>query len=183
MKPDLKALLETVGPNGEFIDSPMGRAVVPGHAIETAWFLLEESRHRGDETLRHKALQILDWSLELGWDEKYGGLLYYVDVKGKPCVPYEHDMKLWWPHNEAIYATLLAYHLTHRPQYEQWYEKLHDYAFRHFPDPQYGDWIKYLHRDGTVSTTLKGNGWAGPFHVPRMQLKCWQLLEEMKKSR
>ena len=183
MKYDLKALLETVGPTGEILEGPIGRCVNPGHAIETSWFIMEEYRHRGNKQLLARALDILDWSLDLGWDEEFGGIRYFVDVKDKPCVQYEHDMKLWWPHNEAIYATLLAYHLTCNEKYEKWYEKLHEYTFTHFPDPKYGEWIKYLHRDGTVSTTLKGNGWGGPFHVPRMQLKCWKLLEEMKNAK
>ncbi len=34
-------------------------------------------------------------------------------------------------------------------------------------------------RDGTLSSTLKGNMWKGPFHLPRMQLNCWKLLETM----
>jgi len=182
MKPDLKALLENVGPNGEFINSPVGRCVNPGHAIETSWFILEEYRHRKDPELLSNALQILDWSLEIGWDNEFGGIRYFADVKGHPCIQYEHDMKLWWPHNEAIYATLLAYYLTKEKRYLDWFEKVHGYTYSHFPDPEYGDWIKYLHRDGTVSTTLKANGWAGSFHLPRMQLKCWQLLEKMKAS-
>ena len=65
-------------------------------------------------------------------------------------------------------------------QYEQWYEKLHAYAYAHFPDHEYGDWFKYLHRDGTLSSTVKGNRWAGPYHLPRMQYNCWKLLEEMR---
>ena len=179
---DEKALFETVGPKGERLDSPEGRCINPGHAIETAWFIMEEGRFRKDSDLIERACIILDWMLEWGWDTAYGGIRYFVDVEGKPCEQYEHDMKLWWPHNEAIYATLLAYHLTEDKKYEDWYDKLHEYSYSHFADPEYGDWIKYLHRDGTVSTTLKGNGWAGPFHLPRMQLKCWQLLEEMKNN-
>ena len=46
MHPEFKALLETVGPHGEFIDSNMGRTINPGHCIETAWFLLEEAKYR-----------------------------------------------------------------------------------------------------------------------------------------
>ena len=180
MKPEFKALLETVESDGGFIDSPVGRCVNPGHAIETSWFILEEYRYRKDRKILEKALQILDWSLDMGWDEEFGGIRYFVDIKGKPCVQYEHDMKLWWPHTEAIYATLLAHHLTGDKKYEDWHDKLHEYSYSHFADSEYGDWIKYLHRDGTASTTLKGNGWGGPFHLPRMQLKCWQLLEEMK---
>ena len=180
MRYDDKALLETVGPDGERLDTPEGRCVNPGHAIETAWFILEEGRRRGDASLIEKACLILDWSLERGWDTEDGGILYFVDVEGKPCLQYEHDMKLWWPHNEALYACLLAHHVTGRKEYEDWYERVHEWTFAHFPDPEHGAWLKYLHRDGTVSTTVKGNSWAGPFHVPRMQLYCWKLLEEMK---
>ena len=179
MHPEFKALLETVGPNGEFLDYPAGRCVNPGHAIESCWFIMEEYRRRGDKKLLEKACEILDWSLDWGWDEEFGGILYFVDVKGHPPLQYEHDMKLWWPHNEALYACLLAHHLTGQEKYEQWYEKLHEYAYSHFPDKKNGAWFKYLHRDGTVSSTVKGNGWGGPFHIPRMQLYCWKLLEEM----
>lgn len=180
MKYDEKALLETVGPNGERLDGPVGRCVNPGHAIETAWFVMEEYRHRKDKELLEKACVILDWSLESGWDEEFGGILYFVDVEGKPPEQYEHDMKLWWPHNEAIYACLLAHHLTGEAKYEQWHEKLHDYSYAHFPDKQNGEWFKYLRREGAVSSTVKGNNWAGPYHLPRMQYNCWCLLEEMR---
>ena len=179
MRPDEKVLLETVGPKGERLDSPEGRCVNPGHAIETAWFIMEEYRHNKDERILEKACDILDWSLDIGWDKKYGGILYFVDVEGKPPLQYEHDMKLWWPHNEAIYACLLALHLTGEKKYDDWFEQLHEYSYAHFPDKKYGEWNKYLHRDGTVSTTVRGNAWAGPYHLPRMQLNCWKLLEEM----
>ncbi len=180
VKPDMKALLETVGPQGEYLgDSPEGRCVNPGHAIETAWFMLEEGRHRNDRALIERALPILDWSLDRGWDPKYGGILYFVDVEGKQPVQYEWDMKLFWPHNEALYATLLAYFLTGNRRYEAWFEKVLKWTLAHFPDRQYGEWFGYLHRDGSVSHDLKGNMWKGPFHIPRQQLYCHLLLEEM----
>jgi len=183
LKPEFKVLLEQVGPDGEFLDEPDGREVNPGHAIETAWFILEEARHRGnDRDLIRSACQIIDWSLDIGWDRDYGGIYYFRDCKGKPSPRYEHDMKLWWPHNEAIYATLLAYHLTGEARYEEWHRRLHEWAYAHFPDRENGEWFGYLHRDGTVSSTLKGNLWKGPFHLPRMQLYCWKLLAEMKSS-
>ena len=50
MKPEFKAILETVGPNGEFIDSIPGRTINPGHSIETAWFILEEAKHRNSRS-------------------------------------------------------------------------------------------------------------------------------------
>jgi trehalose 6-phosphate synthase/phosphatase len=45
-------------------------------------------------------------------------------------------------------------------------------------DPEFGEWYGYLHRDGRVSTRLKGNMWKGPFHLPRMLWYCWKLLDE-----
>ena len=180
LKPEFKMLLETVGPNGEFLDEPDGREVCPGHAIETAWFIMEEARCRGgDKALIESALQILDWSLDAGWDPEFGGIFYFRDCKGKPNPKYEHDMKLWWPHNEAIYATLLAWRLTGDARYADWHERLHDWSYARFPDKENGEWFGYLHRDGTLSSTLKGNMWKGPFHLPRMQLNCWKLLEEV----
>ena len=75
LHPEFKALLETIGPNGEFIDSNMGRTINPGHCIETAWFLLEESKLRGgDKNIKELGLKILDWSWEWGWDY-YGNTL------------------------------------------------------------------------------------------------------------
>lgn len=179
-KPDLRVVLENVGLNGEFVDEPDGRVVNPGHVIETAWFILEEARYRNDQCLIPRACEILDWSLDIGWDTEYGGIYSFRDAKGETPLQYEHDMKFWWPHNEAIYATLLAYHLTGKKHYAEWHAKLHDWSYKHFPDTIYGEWFGYLHRDGTVSLPLKGSYWKGPFHLPRMQLRCWKLLEEMQ---
>lgn len=180
VKPEFQAVLETVGVNGEFMDTFDGRLLCPGHAIEVAWAALHEAKYRGnDPHLLRLGLQILDWSWNIGWDDQYGGILYCRDAKGLPCAEYWHDMKFWWPHNETIIATLLAYQLTGDEKYVRWHRLAHDWSYAHFPDPEYGEWFGYLHRDGSVSTTLKGNNWKGPFHLPRMQWYCWQLLEEM----
>jgi len=180
LKPEFQCVLETVGPNGEFYDTFEGRTLCPGHAIEAGWFMLEEARRRNkDRRLIELGTKIIDWSFTIGWDTQYGGLVYYSDAKGLPSTEYPHDMKLWWPHNEAIIAMLLAYHLTGNERYARWHAMVHDWAYAHFPDRLNGEWFGYLHRDGTVSTRLKGNMWKGPFHLPRMEWFCWQLLKEM----
>jgi len=69
---------------------------------------------------------------------------------------------------------------TGDPKYADWHDQVHDWAYAHFPDPEYGEWFGYLYRDGRVSVHLKGNLWKGPYHLPRMQWYCWKLLEEMK---
>lgn len=177
LKPELQVLMETVGPNGEVIDHFDGRTLNPGHAIEAAWFILHESQLRGDSELRRMGLQILDWMWARGWDDEFGGLFYFRDLRGLPVQEYWHDMKFWWPHNEAIIATFLAFHISGDSKYAEWHKTVHDWSFRHFADAQFGEWYGYLHRDGTPSVQLKGNMWKGPFHLPRMLLCCAKLGE------
>ncbi len=179
VKEEFHAVMETVGPRGEFIDHFDGRTLNPGHALECAWFILHEAKVRGsDPDLIALGTRMLDWMWEIGWDKEHGGILYFRDVKGLPVTEYWHDMKFWWPQNEAVIATLLAWKLTGESRYAEWHGLAHDWAYRQFPDPEHGEWFGYLHRDGRVSTTLKGNLWKGCYHLPRMQWYCWKLLSD-----
>ena len=182
MKPEFKALLEMVGPNGEFIDTINGRLINPGHCIETAWFLLEEAKYRGwDKELTAQALQILDWSWEWGWDKQYGGIINFRDCRNLPPQDYSQDMKFWWPQTEAIIATLYAYEATGDDKYLIWHKQISEWTYAHFPDAECGEWYGYLHRDGTVAQPAKGNIFKGPFHIPRMMIKSYDLCKELTK--
>jgi len=177
---EYKAVMEVVGPNGELIDHFDGRTLNPGHAIEGSWFILQEAKLRNNNPdLIKLGTTMLDWMWEIGWDKEYGGMLYYRDVKGLPVQEYWHDMKFWWPHNETIIATLMAYELTGDEKYAEMHKLVHDWTFKHFPDPEHGEWYGYLHRDGRISVPLKGNIWKGPFHIPRMYLMAWKSCERM----
>lgn len=183
MKPEFCALLEGVGEQGEFIDTINGRLINPGHCIETAWFLMDEVKHRGgDAELLEMALTILDWSWEWGWDNEFGGIINFRDCKGFPAQDYSQDMKFWWPQTEAIIATLYAYQLTGDTKYLDMHQRISDWTYAHFPDHDHGEWYGYLHRDGSVAQPAKGNIFKGPFHIPRMMLKgrelCLELLED-----
>ena len=180
VKPEKRAVMEVVGPNGEIYDHFDGRMLNPGHAIEGAWFILNESRNRGgDAALTELGLNMLDWMWERGWDSEYGGMLYFRDLRDWPVQEYWHDMKFWWPQNETIIATLMAYRMTGDAKYAERHELIHDWTHAHFPDPDFGEWYGYLHRNGSLSVPLKGNLWKGPFHIPRMQLICWRLVDEL----
>ena len=172
LKPEHEALMEVVAPDGSVIDHIDGRTLNPGHAIECAWFIMHEGRHRNDQRLIALGAKILDWMWARGWDNDHGGLLYFTDVFGKPVQEYWHDMKFWWPHCEAIIATLLTWKLTGEPRYAAMHAQVHDWSFAHFPDREHGEWYGYLHRDGTVSQRAKGNMFKGPFHLPRMLAYC-----------
>ena len=183
IKEDIECVVETVGVNGELLDHFDGRTLNPGHAIEGAWFIMAEGKHRNDHSLIQLGCQMLDWMWQRGWDNEHGGMLYFTSVDENPVQEYWHDMKFWWPHNETIIATLMAFHLTGDPKYKDWHRQVHDWAYKHFADAEDGEWFGYLRRDGTISNTLKGNLWKGPFHLPRMQLMCWQLLEKQESTK
>ena len=179
VKDDIRCVMEQVAPDGSIIDHIDGRTLNPGHAIEGAWFILNEARHRqNDPRLIALGCRMLDYMWPRGWDPKYGGILYFRDVHGKPVQEYWQDMKFWWPHNEAIIATLMAYLLTGEDKYAQWHRMVHDYSYDHFHDPVHGEWFGYLHRDGTVAQTAKGNLFKCTFHLPRQEWLCAALLSE-----
>lgn len=178
VKHDIQCVMEQVAPDGTIIDHIDGRTLNPGHAIEGAWFILHEARHRNnDPRLIELGCTMIDYMWERGWDKEYGGLYYFRDVYGKPVQEYWQDMKFWWPHNETIIATLLAYLLTGKEKYASMHRQVHEYSYKHFHDPRGGEWFGYLHRDGSLAQSAKGNLFKGAFHVPRQEWYCWQLLQ------
>ena len=181
VKPDLKCTLESVGPEGNpRLYYTEGRTVNPGHDIECVWFLLEYANRTGNQELHRGAEQIFNWAIEAGWDKEYGGLLYFIDCLGKPPEAYEHDMKLWWPHNEIMISSLMLYRDTRDEKYLEWFEKTVAYCKAHFSDPEYGEWYGYLRRDGKpTEPSTKGSTFKGPFHLPRALIQCDIMLGQL----
>ena len=178
--PEFKCLLETVGKNGEFVDTCMGRTINPGHCIETSWFIMEEAKLRGwDKEITDMALQIFDWSWDWGWDKQYGGIINFRDCRNLPVQDYSQDMKFWWPQTETIIASLYAYLVTGDDEYIYKHQRISEWTYAHFPDTEFGEWYGYLHRDGTVAQPAKGNLFKGPFHIPRMMIKAYSLCQEI----
>ncbi|MBO4262889.1 MAG: AGE family epimerase/isomerase [Clostridia bacterium] len=177
-KPEYKAMFENVRveDNGVILDSAPCRVINPGHDIECSWFLLEEGLKRKDESIIKFAETVFNDAFERGWDKEYGGITYFKDVMGLPVEAYEHDMKLWWPHNETVIASLMFYKHTGDGKYKEIFDKVCDYAFTHFSDREYGEWFGYLRRDGKpTEPPCKGHTYKGPFHVMRMLAKCLTL--------
>lgn len=182
VKDDIRCVMEQVAPDGAIIDHIDGRTLNPGHAIEGAWFILHEALHRNnDAKLIDLGCRMLDYMWERGWDKEHGGILYFRDVYDKPVQEYWQDMKFWWPQNETIIATLLAYLITKDEKYAVMHKQIHEYAYTHFHDKKNGEWYGYLHRDGRIAQTAKGNMFKGPFHLPRQEWYCFSILEKYNK--
>jgi len=181
VKDDIECVMEQVAPDGSIIDHVDGRTLNPGHAIEGGWFILAEALHRNnDKQLIELGCKMIDYMWKRGWDNEHGGLFYFRDVYNKPVQEYWQDMKFWWPHNETIIATLLAYLLTKDEKYADMHRAVHEYSYRVFNDKEHGEWFGYLHRDGSIAQTAKGNLFKGPFHLPRQEWICMQLLKKFK---
>lgn len=178
-RPELGIVVENVTPDGKLSDSFDGRLINPGHAIEAMWFSMDLGKRIGDPQLITKATNITIDMLEYGWDKEFGGIFYFMDMKGYPPQQLEWDQKLWWVHIETMIALLKGYELTGSTKCLDWYEKVHDFSWSNFKDKEYPEWYGYLNRRGEVLLPLKGGKWKGCFHIPRGMLQCWKILERI----
>lgn len=178
-QPDLGLILENVHEDGSFSDSFEGRVLNPGHAIEAMWFIMDLGRRLNDRALIQKACNIMLDTLEYGWDKEYGGIFYFLDVKGHPPQQLEWDQKLWWVHVEALVALSKGLLFTGDERCRHWLKIVHDYTWKHFRDGEYGEWFGYLNRRGEVLLPLKGGKWKGCFHIPRALFQVWKTLEQI----
>ena len=180
LRPELGGLIvENVNEDGSLSDSFDGRLMNPGHAIEAMWFIMDLGKRTNRPELIIKAVETTLKTLEYGWDKEHEGIFYFMDRKGFPPQQLEWDQKLWWVHMETLISLLKGYQLTGSQDCLDWFEKVHEYTWKHFKDPQYPEWWGYLNRKGEVLLDLKGGKWKGCFHVPRGLYQCWKIMESI----
>ena len=177
-RPDRRRLYEFVRLDNSLMDTPPGRVVNPGHAIESMWFMIHILQRENDAARIQQAIETIRWHLELGWDEEYGGILLARDAEGSFWAD-KWDMKIWWPHTEALYALLLAYSICREPWCLDWFQRVHDYAFAHFPVPLHGEWIQNLDRRGNQVSTTVALPVKDPFHLARALIYSVKVLESL----
>lgn len=178
LRPELGGLIvENVLEDGSLSDCFEGRHMNPGHAIEAMWFIMDLGKRLNRPELIEKAKDTALLMAEYGWDKEYGGIFYFIDRLGCPPQELEWDQKLWWVHIETLISMIKGYQLTGDKKCLEWFEKVHDYVWTHFKDPENPEWFGYLNRRGEVLLHLKGGKWKGCFHVPRGLYQCWKILE------
>jgi N-acylglucosamine 2-epimerase len=183
---EFKILFENINPDHSFdLESCEGRHLIPGHGIEACWFILQYAEANNRQDIIDKTCKIIKNQLNFAWDTKFGGLYYFMDVLDKPHEELTWDMKLWWVHNEALIACLYAFRLSKDSEFLEWFKKVDEWTWKHFPDQEYGEWFGYLNRRGEPTHNLKGGKWKTFFHLPRCLLLCIeqiQLIEEREKN-
>jgi N-acylglucosamine 2-epimerase len=181
LDPDRNILRERISATASFVDNPNGRLVNPGHGIEAMWFAMDIGERFGDQALIDRAVEVMLSTIDFGWDREHDGIFYFLDIHGDPVQELEWDQKLWWVHLETLVALAMAYRLTGRSDCRDWFDRVHEYTWQRFPDPEYGEWWGYLNRRGEVSIQSKGGVWKGCFHVPRGLYRCMREFEKIQK--
>lgn len=166
----------------------------PGHSLEGTWMLVDAGVRSGRSGWVARARDAVRYGLERGWDEEHGGLLLHVDCEGGPpkgvagssryeaAVLANWGAKLWWVHSEALYATLLAFRMGGRPPMASWFEKIRDYAFRVFPnpDPEVGEWIQIRDRFGRPMEQVVALPVKDPYHIARNLIQVIELCADSR---
>lgn len=181
VRPDKKAVLEFLTRDYEELPPPAGSFVMPGHAIESMWFVMHVALRRGKQAMIRRAAEVMRWHLELGWDTEFGGIFLSRDIAGHEAYLPQSDKKLWWPHVGALYGTLLAHELTGEPWCLEWHDRVAAWAWSHFPAPA-GEWYQRLTREGKPTTEVVALPVKDPFHLPRAAILIVQLLERRGES-
>jgi N-acylglucosamine 2-epimerase len=174
----------------------LARHATPGHIFESMWFVLRTALQHGRSDWIDRAVRPIAWAFQAGWDSEWGGIFRYIDREGgQPRgvpgdEPYETlmvdtwDTKIWWPHAEALYATLLAGIVTGDNTFESMFSKLHDYVFRTFPNPDraVGEWIQIRDRQGVPLDKCVALPVKDPYHILQDVLLIVELLHTSGES-
>ncbi len=181
LRPERQRLYEFARLEGTILDDAPGRTIVPGHALESMWFMIHIYQRLGDAARVRRAIDAIRWHVELGWDAEYGGIVQARDAQGSRWEKIA-DWKIWWPHTEALYALLLAYSISKEAWCLDWFERVHEYAFSHYPVPKYGEWIQNLDRQGHKLEAAVALPVKDPFHLARSLINCIGILERLQET-
>lgn len=167
----------------------------PGHTLESIWFMIHAMNKinpENKEQIISHLEKIARYAIDKGWDEEFGGLFRFIYYEGgeprgtdegsslESLIKDTWDMKLWWPHSEALYTTLLFYEITKDKLWLALYEKMENYVFQTFPNdnPNIGEWIQIRNRQGQPVEKVVALPVKDPFHIIRNFVLIIRLLGE-----
>jgi N-acylglucosamine 2-epimerase len=148
-------------------EDPLSHVIIPGHAVESMWFLVRLFNATGQEARIDQLLAIIQTHLEIGWDQEFGGFFLAIDDRG--CAPHwrEWDSKPWWIVTEVLLALTLCFQETEENWCMEWYKKVQRYAYGIYPERTHGEWRQKLNRKGIPANSDNGLPVKDPFHLPR----------------
>lgn len=193
---------EIIRSDNTFMGNTFGTHINPGHTIENIWFILDameiEESLNTKERLDELCAITLN-ALEKGWDKEYGGIFHYANLTGGILesdgseLEKENVMqyalknspgKIWWVHSEALYTTLRMFFLTGREEFLNWYEKVEEYVFHKFPNPdrEIREWVQTLDQYGNRKKEAVGLPVKDPYHIMRNVLLLIELIHKQRSN-
>lgn len=151
---------------------PLNGHISYGHDIEGSWLLYEAAEVLGEADLLAEvqpiALKMAEATLQEGIDAD-GSVLNEGDPTGLI-----DDNKDWWPQAEAMVGFLNAYQLTGESRYLEASLNCWNFARQFIIDPQHGEWLWGVARQGQPYRTEKTSPWKAPYHNGRacMEVIC-----------
>ena len=188
MREEKQLIFEAVTRENQLEISPVGLFINPGHSLESMWFCLETGRLHEDRVVIQKALQGVDWTYRVGWDNVHGGIFAYLNAEGSTPEPFDWhretntfwDDKIWWVNCESLCCFAVSYAASLEKKHLDMFEKQYDFCMQHFYDPEYGEWYERLYRDGSVKISDKGTKWKCAFHLVRSLVQVVTAFERME---
>ncbi len=136
-----------------------------GHLTEWAKLLMQLEAHLPESArpawLLPRARHFFDTAMARGWDAAHGGLVYGFGPDGAVC---DGD-KYFWVQAESFAAAALLALRSGDPSYWTWYDRIWDYAWRHFVDHEHGAWYRILAPDNAKLSDEKSPAGKTDYHT------------------
>lgn len=175
--PEKDAVIEFIRTDGTRQDTPAERLCMPGHTLETLWFIMTIFEDRNEKDKLIECCRLVKRHFELGWEN--GSMRLAIDIDGKfPVFRDKADFRAWWVHCEALVATAYAYKLTGDKEFIEMHDKINKFAFSHYPNG-YGDWINWLDSNLQVAPSA-ALPVKDPFHLPRALIYLVKIFKDLK---
>ena len=152
-----------------------------GHDVETAYLLLETAHVLGwaeDHQTHQIAKQLVDHSLESGWDKIAGGF-YDAGKEREGEIRIIKKGKSWWSQIEGLNALILM-HTLYPDDPQDYFElatKLWKYMDTYLIDKDHGGWYNYgLDMTPDSKKRRKSHAWKTTYHSVRGMVNCIGML-------
>jgi len=113
----------------------LARFVYTGHSIETLWMVMDEAVRRKDEALFGSAAARLRRTIEVAWDDIYGGV--FRSLNDAAANVWFTD-KVLWAQEEVLIGTLMAVEHAGSAWAREWFVKMYNYVHDKWPLARHG---------------------------------------------
>ena len=179
VSPQEQAIIEFLDLDNRRLPGPIGQCCLPGHAFESMWALMHIFRECGRTEDVARCGEVIRWHLDKGWDKEWGGIYLAIDLAGgEPYWPFA-DYKPLVAGRRSDVCLAAGLCRAWSTWCLEWYERVHNYAFTHYPVRPGGEWRNRLDRRGQPVEDVIALPVKDPFHLPRALLYAEALLPRL----